>query len=263
MICPSCSAEVPAGYIYCLQCGTRISAPSPTISEPPPTIRLNVPPVDTIPTNRTTAGHIQTQAKSSIWLLLLYVACGALSIFGGLVLYNMYQGKSSNQETKQYAQESAQNNNAGKATKDDTNRASLNDNITSNTAPVASPSIATQNTPTPTSTPSLIPKSDLTGTWTGSFANRDAILYINSQTGDSFSGILKNTKGAIVSVSGRINRETRQISIQENRVVQAATEGPDWILGSNSGSLSADGRRMRGNGRDRAGHVYSFSFTKE
>jgi hypothetical protein len=219
--------------------------------------------VDTIPTNRTTAGHAQQQAKSPIWLLLLYVACGALSIFGGLVLYNMYQGKSGNQETRQYAQESAQNNNSGKATKDDSNRASLNDNIANNNAPVATPSITTQNAPAPASTPSLMPKADLTGTWTGRFANRDAILYINSQTGDSFSGILKNTKGAIVSVSGRLNRDTRQISIQENRVVQSATEGPDWILGSNSGSLSADGRRMSGSGRDRAGHTYSFSFTKE
>lgn len=254
MICPNCSADVPQGNIYCLQCGSRLG-------EPPPTIRLNVPPVETIPTNRTTSGHAQPQAKSSIWLMLLYVACGALSIFGGLVLYNMYQGKSGNQEARQYAQESEQNNNSKKATRDDANRASLNGNTTNNNAPLATPSIATQNTPTPT--PSLMPRSDLTGTWTGRFANRDAILYINSQTGDSFSGILKNTKGAIISVSGRVNRETRQISIQENRVVQAAVEGPDWILGSNSGSLSADGRRMSGSGRDRAGHAYSFSFTKE
>ena len=140
-----------------------------------------------------------------------------------------------------------------------------NENINSATpkpSASAAPSATPQSTPTPKSTPSPVKKIDVTGTWTGTFANRDGILFINSQDGDSFSGILKNSKGAIVAVSGHINSETRQISIQENRVVQAASEGPDWILGSESGSLSADGKRMSGSGKDKAGHAYTWTFSK-
>jgi hypothetical protein len=58
------------------------------------------------------------------------------------------------------------------------------------------------------------------GTWAGTFANRDAVLYINSLDYDSFSGILKNGKGGlIVVVSGQVNAETRCFSMQQNRVV--------------------------------------------
>lgn len=126
----------------------------------------------------------------------------------------------------------------------------------------ATPSATPQSTPTPKSTPSPVKKIDVTGTWTGTFANRDGILFINSQNGDSFSGILKNSKGAIVAVSGHINFDTRQISFQENRVIQAASEGPDWILGTDTGSLSVDGKRISGSGRDKAGHAYAWTFTK-
>jgi cytoskeletal protein RodZ len=126
----------------------------------------------------------------------------------------------------------------------------------------AAPTVTPQTSPSPKTTPQLVKKLDITGTWTGTFANRDAILFINSQNGDSFSGILKNSKKAIIAVSGRINPNTRQISIQENRVVEEATEGPGWILGSNSGSLSTDGKEISGSGKDKAGHVYTWSFNK-
>lgn len=128
--------------------------------------------------------------------------------------------------------------------------------------PNATPASTPQSTPAPKSTPALLKRIDLTGTWTGTFANREAMLFINSQDGDSFSGILKNSKGAIVAVSGSINRETRQISFQETRVIESVVEGPEWVLGSNSGSLSSDGAKMSGRGKDRVGHVYTWSFTK-
>jgi hypothetical protein len=139
-------------------------------------------------------------------------------------------------------------------------------NTVAKTSPTATqtpaPTITPQTSPSPKNIPSLVKKIDITGTWTGTFANRDAILFINSQSGDSFSGILKNSKKAIIAISGRINPNTRQISIQENRVVEEATEGPSWILGSNSGSLSADGKKISGNGKDNAGHIYTWSFSK-
>jgi hypothetical protein len=100
------------------------------------------------------------------------------------------------------------------------------------------------------------------GTWSGMLAGREAILFINSQEGETFSGILKNTKGAIVAVDGRVDSATRQISIRETRVVEPVKQGPDWVLGSESGALSADGSRMSGRGQDSAGHSYAWSFAK-
>jgi hypothetical protein len=251
MICSSCGSEVPTGYVYCLQCGSHVN-------DPPPTVRWNAPPVETSPTNRVTAEQSKPKTKASIWWLLLYVVCGALSIFGGLVLYNMYQGKNSNQETKQDARGSEPNS-SNKTMNNSSDRQSLDNSSIPRTVPSATPTIAPQNSPSPNNAPTLTNKLDVTGTWTGTFANRDAILFINSQEGDSFSGILKNTKGAIVAISGHVNRDTRQISIQENRVV----EGYDWVLGTDRGSLSMDGRRISGSGRDRVGHNYTFSFTKD
>jgi hypothetical protein len=105
-------------------------------------------------------------------------------------------------------------------------------------------------------------KVDVTGNWTGTFANREAVLYINSQDGNSFSGILKNSKGAIVAVSGRVEPDTRQVVIQETRIIEGVKEGPAWVLGTDTGNLAVDGRRISGSGKDKAGHVYAWSFSK-
>jgi cell division septation protein DedD len=105
MICSNCRSEVPIGYRFCLQCGS-------SISEPPPTVRWDAHLKDTTATNRTTTGHSLPQTGAPAWRLLLYMVCGALSIFGGLVLYNMYQGKSSNQEAKQVTPDAVRNDNS-------------------------------------------------------------------------------------------------------------------------------------------------------
>lgn len=111
MICSNCNSDIPSGYRFCLQCGSGMEEPSPTV-------KWTAPLVDTSPTNRATVGNIQSKPQISVWRILLYTVCGSVSIFGGLVLYNNYQNKNDAQEAKQRAQEIEQNNNSVAATKD-------------------------------------------------------------------------------------------------------------------------------------------------
>lgn len=121
MICSSCGSDVPTNYVFCLQCGTSVNQSSPP---PPPTAQWTAYSPETVTTNRPTAGHSQPKPRASIGMLALYIVCGMLSIFGGLVLYNMYQGKDSSQEakqnseTKQNLQDRNQNYNSINATKE-------------------------------------------------------------------------------------------------------------------------------------------------
>lgn len=267
--CPTCNRTYPDDTLaFCLVDGSVLSAPyDPQMAQPysqpygseHPTIEMSnaaSKTSDTIPSLSAQPVFIPEVKQSSSkkrsgkgWLIVSILV--SLAIIGGLVIgFGWSRWFGSNNST---AKQSANENMSGA------------ENINSATptpSASATPSATPQSTPTPKSTPSTVKKIDITGTWTGTFANRDGILFINSQDGDSFSGILKNSKGAIVAVSGHINLDTRQISFQENRVIQAASEGPDWILGTDAGSLSADGKRLSGSGRDKAGHAYTWTFAK-
>jgi hypothetical protein len=51
--------------------------------------------------------------------------------------------------------------------------------------------------------------------------------------------------------------------MREERIVEQAKDGPEWVLGANTGWVSADGQRLNGSGKDTAGHAYKFTFTKD
>jgi hypothetical protein len=258
--CPTCNRTYPDDTLaFCLVDGSILSAsydPEATQSfsfpqnTEPPRIDKTIPSLSSQPIFSSDAKPNQNLEKRSKKSGLIWGVVIVLVLSAGLVIglnWNSLFGNNSSQ-----AKQSESEN--------------LNNNIASKASPVATPSAkpsaTPQSTPSPKNTPSEIKKIDITGTWTGEFASRDAILLINSQDGDSFSGILKNSKKAIIAISGQINPDTRQISIQENRIIEDASDGPAWILGSESGSISADGKRMSGSGKDKAGHSYSWTFTK-
>jgi hypothetical protein len=39
--------------------------------------------------------------------------------------------------------------------------------------------------------------------------------------------------------------------------------GQTWYLGSNNGTLTGDGNRMSGSGKDKAGNTYNWSFSRK
>jgi hypothetical protein len=263
--CPTCNRTYPDDTLaFCLVDGSILSAPydpqttrpqsySPH-TEPPPTEILypTNKATDTIPSlssqpifiPETQQNHPSKKRSRKRGLIAGVIALLMLTVAVILAAGWRKWFGSDNSLAKQSNVESADNNTMPK------------------TVPSATSSATPKSIPSPTNTPPLTKKIDVTGNWTGEFANRDAMLFINSQDGDSFSGTLRNSKGAVVAINGRINRDTRQISIQENRVVEDATEGNPWILGSNIGSLSADGKRMSGSGKDKVGHAYTWVFNK-
>jgi hypothetical protein len=245
--CPKCQRTYPDDTLaFCLEDGTVLSAPydpretRPVNREPPPTLEMSSPAART---SETTPSFSSKRSGRRVLLAALAVA---VLLATGLIVganWNAWFGGDSSQ-----AKESGLEGGGVKTTPQPT--------------PSAAPSVTPQSTPTPTPTPTPAKRMDIKGTWTGTFANRDAVLYINSQDNDSFNGILKNSKGAIVAVSGQVNSETRRMTMQENRIVEQAKEGAPWVLGSNTGWISADGQRLNGSGKDSAGHSYTFTFTK-
>ncbi len=207
--CPTCNRTYPDDTLaFCLVDGSVLSAPyDPQTARPQtqpygsehPTIEMSnaaSKTSDTIPSSspqpvfiQEAVGGFPTKKRSSKrWLIVSLLV--SIAVIGGLVIgFGWSRWFGSNSSTAK--QSGSENMNS----------------TTPEPSASATPSATPQSTPTPKSTPSPAKKIDVTGTWTGTFANRDGILFINNQNGDSFSGILKNSKGAIVAVSGHINFE--------------------------------------------------------
>ena len=102
------------------------------------------------------------------------------------------------------------------------------------------------------------------GKWMGTTgpSNQAAVLMINASQGTTFEGILEQGDYR-VAVNGSVNRETRQVTIQETRVLK----GEGWSLGKGTGEISTDGRTMSGTGSDEMGRqfgiTYDWSFSKQ
>ena len=102
------------------------------------------------------------------------------------------------------------------------------------------------------------------GKWVGTTgpSNQAAVLMINSSHGSTFEGVLEQGNFRI-SVNGSVNTETRQVTIQETRVLK----GEGWSLGKGTGEISTDGRTMSGTGSDEMGRqfgvTYNWSFSKQ
>lgn len=98
---------------------------------------------------------------------------------------------------------------------------------------------------------------NLVGEWEGTYGpvNSPATLVIKDARNRTFSGIL--TQGAVqVAFDGSYELPSRRVTMRETRVLV----GSGWSLGENSGELSADGRKMSGNGKDSVGGPYGISY---
>jgi serine/threonine protein kinase len=102
------------------------------------------------------------------------------------------------------------------------------------------------------------------GKWTGTTgpSNQAAVLMINASQGSTFEGVLEQGDYRI-SVNGSVNAETRQVTIQETRVLK----GEGWSLGKGAGEISTDWRTISGTGSDEMGRqfgvTYNWFFSKQ
>jgi serine/threonine protein kinase len=104
----------------------------------------------------------------------------------------------------------------------------------------------------------------LIGKWYGEFGKKSSILNISSHEVDnSFSGTLIAKAWLVtfkISIRGQINLRTNEITIQETKILEDPFD--QWTLGENKGSLSSDGKRISGVGKDKRGDSYSWSFSR-
>jgi len=104
---------------------------------------------------------------------------------------------------------------------------------------------------------------DLRGNWTGTYGplNYATKLTINKQNGDSFEGVLE--QGAIrVAFKGNYDSQSRTLKMDQTEVLS----GEGWNLGQDTGTLSEDGKRISGTGKDPLGEslgiTYQWSFSR-
>ncbi len=96
---------------------------------------------------------------------------------------------------------------------------------------------------------------DLRGTWTGTYGplGNAATLVIKNHNGETFDGVLE--QGAIkVAVNGTIR--TTAIHMKQTKVLS----GEGWNLGEDTGTISSDGKRMSGTGKDEFGGSFGLTY---
>jgi len=124
----------------------------------------------------------------------------------------------------------------------------------------------TSAVPSDTETPILEGTgSDLRGTWTGTYGHFDqpARLIIKNQQDNKFDGVLE--QGEIkVAFNGTFDPRSGKLTMKQTSVIN----DPDntWLLGTDSGKVSGDGKQMSGTGQDavsgQLGLTYGWSFTR-
>ena len=103
---------------------------------------------------------------------------------------------------------------------------------------------------------------DLRGTWTGTYGpiGQAATLTIKNHNGGSFEGVLEQS-GVQVALKGTIQSD--KIHIKQSRILS----GSGWSLGEDTGTVSHDGKRMSGTGKDEMGSslgiTYQWSFSRD
>jgi hypothetical protein len=106
---------------------------------------------------------------------------------------------------------------------------------------------------------SSIPQPNLIGNWTGQYDGKASTLIIESQNSNVFSGTL-NSSGYLVAISGLVNYETGQVTLEETKVLKkSADKSYTWALGTNDGMISKDGRTMSGKGNVNGLYIWLFS----
>ena len=106
--------------------------------------------------------------------------------------------------------------------------------------------------PEPTLPPK--PKLEMSGTWVGTFDAYPSRLVITESDGNSFTGNLSGKTFEII-VQGELNPNTRAITFRETRVIRDKT----WVLGTNAGTMSPDGRKITGKGTASGSYAWTFS----
>lgn len=121
--------------------------------------------------------------------------------------------------------------------------------------------IANQNTTPPIVTAS---SEDLRGTWTGTYGPMGSAtkLVIKNQNDQEFDGTLEQGTYR-VAFKGTYDSQSRTLTMTQTEVLS----GADWSLGEDVGTLSSDGKKLTGTGKDvlggSLGMSYQFSFTKK
>lgn len=106
---------------------------------------------------------------------------------------------------------------------------------------------------------------DLRGTWSGTYGNlgEPARLIVKTQKNGTFEGVIE--QGDVqVGFNGTLD-QTRHLTMKQTKVIKGSVSA--WSLGTDSGTLSADGKQMSGTGKDemsgQLGLVYRWSFHRE
>lgn len=125
--------------------------------------------------------------------------------------------------------------------------------------------IANQNTAPIISTSPVVATSsqDLRGTWGGTYGPMGAAtkLVIKNQDGNSFDGTLEQGTFRI-AFEGTYDAQSRKLTMRQTEVLS----GESWSLGEDVGTLSSDGKKLSGTGKDPLGGSlgisYQFSFRR-
>lgn len=109
---------------------------------------------------------------------------------------------------------------------------------------------------------------ELTGVWQGSFGlnqTSKSTIEIFQKSENKIEGTLTTVgnKGGLykIAIQGFIDWKTREITIQETRIISKPSDGV-WFLGTNEGRLSSDFQEISGMGKDPYGNQYSWLFSK-
>ena len=105
---------------------------------------------------------------------------------------------------------------------------------------------------------------DLRGDWAGTYGPLGTAtkLTIKNQSGNTFDGVLE--QGTIrVAFKGTYDSQSRSLTMNQTRVLS----GEGWDLGQDVGTLSDDGKKISGTGKDPLGEslgiTYQFSFIRK
>ena len=121
------------------------------------------------------------------------------------------------------------------------------------------PTAAPQETANTPSTAASI--ADLRGTWTGTYGplNNPATLVIKNHSGQTFDGVLEQGQTR-VAFEGTLKSVT--LHMKQTKVLS----GEGWDLGEDTGTVSSDGKKMSGTGKDAIGSslgiTYPWTFSR-
>ena len=116
--------------------------------------------------------------------------------------------------------------------------------------------------PVPGPEVTVVRAEDLAGVWRGTwgYGGETCSIEINRVDGVKFYGTLRK-EGAVITLEGYIDPANRHVHFKETRVVKLGPAMSEWSLGLNSGTFSADGSTLAGEGTDEFG-TYGWSATK-